>query len=51
VVSTGPNVKGLKVNDWVIPAAAGFGVLPVTFKLEINRCAMSIKQLTRVDPF
>ena len=31
VVSVGPGVKGLKVNDWVIPSQAGFG-----FELEIS---------------
>jgi trans-2-enoyl-CoA reductase len=25
VVAAGPNVKGLRVNDWVIPAQSGFG--------------------------
>lgn len=25
VVAAGPNVKGLRVNDWVVPASAGFG--------------------------
>ena len=28
MVAAGPNVKNLKVNDWVIPATPGAGMLP-----------------------
>lgn len=51
VVSTGPNVKGLKVNDWVIPAAAGFGACFFSSALTQSNCSAQIEMHNDVNVF